>query len=183
MRQAEFPVSSQKTTLVAKYGKRNEFLVTYNPSLQQRICTNEMACYFGDFPTLATIRGYGDNTPVAWLIPQLYNLSEFCGCKDKLQGESLEECAGIISSNYYYLKVSEIMLFLYRFKAGRYGHFYGSVDPLVIMTTLKTFMQERSEAYFRKEQEDRAKRDEESKKNAISYEEYCENKARRSKSV
>jgi hypothetical protein len=147
--------------------------MAYSPAAQRTLCSDKQLCLFGNFPTLADInKEYGTQTSVAWLIPQLLDLSEFCGCKDKLQGESLEECAWLIAQNYFFLKVSEVMLFFNYFKQGKYGRFYGSVDPLVIMTSFQDFIRERYDAYFAHESELNKKRSEEQKKNSISHAEY-----------
>ncbi len=139
-----------------------------------KLCAEPDLCFFGKFPTLEMLkRAYGNNAAAYWLIPQLNNLSEFCGQKDKLTGIPLEETAWMISNEFFYMKVSEIMLFFYRFKSGRYGRFYGSIDPLIIMTALKEFANERIMAYNRREQKLRERQEEESRKNAISWEEYC----------
>lgn len=176
MQQASSQNSLQRTnaTLVAKYGDETAFLEKFNPSFQMEICGNTKDCFFGDYPTLATIKAnYGDTVPRAWLIPQLYNLSEYCGVKDKLEGTPLKETAFVIATEYYYLKVSEMMLFFYRFKTGRYGRFYGNVDPLVIATALREFVKERNAEYDRQEKEERERQAEISSKNAITWEEYC----------
>lgn len=89
---------------------------------------------------------------VMWLLPQLYDLSEYCGVKNKLQGKPLEGCAHVIATEFYYLKVSELMLFFHRFKSGRYGKFYGTVDPLVITSALREFDAERGEAIYKHDQ-------------------------------
>lgn len=68
------------------------------------------------------------------------------------------------------------MLFIYRFKAGRYGRFYGSVDPLVIVESLRKFCEERSYAYDKHDAEIREQREKEDSKNAITYEEYLKRK-------
>lgn len=169
------PASEQKTMLlVSKYGDRNSFLNIFTPDYQRQICADTDACFFGDYPTLAVLKkAYGNNAPVMWLIPQLYNLSEYCGCKEKLQGWSLEECAYVIATEFYYLKISELMLFFNHFKAGRYGRFYGSVDPVVITTSLREFLCERAFAYERHEQEKRQKREADSCKKSTTWEEYC----------
>lgn len=160
--------------LVNKYGSRESFLTAYNPSYQKVVCGNTNECYFGDYPTLSTLKaGYGDNAPVMWLIPQLYNLSEFCGCKEKLQGTPLEECASVIATEFHYLKVTELMLFFHRFKSGFYGRFYGSIDPLIITTSLRSFLKERVLVYDRHEREERDRRRDEERKNAVTWEEYC----------
>ena len=179
-RQASSPDLQRKTMLVSKYGSREDVLKRYNPDYQREICGNADACFFGDYPTMAELRlAYGKNAPVMWMIPQLYNLSEYCGCREKLQGKPLEECAYIISNEFYYLKVSELMLFMYRFKAGRYGRFYGSVDPLIITESLRKFCEERWYAYEQREKEEREKREREEAKNAITYEEHLRRKKER----
>lgn len=167
-------VCSKRTDLLkSRYGPLENFLRAHNPSTQLAVCENSSDCIFGDHPTLATVRAaYGYNAPIAWLVPQLYNLSEYCGCKDKLNSSQLEELAGILTANYYWLKVSEMMLFFHRFKSGMYGRFYGSIDPLVIMSSMRTFVGERNVEIDRHEREESARRLAESRKNAITYTEY-----------
>lgn len=162
--------------MVKKFGTRESFLVTYNPDFQRKICATAEVCYFGDYPTLSELKVYGERMATAWLIPQLYNLSEYCGCKEKLQGKSLEECAFIIATEFYYLKISEIMLFFHRCKTGAYGRFYGSVDPFIILTSLRQFTKERVFAYEKHESELRQRQREENRKNAVPYEEYLKMK-------
>lgn len=147
--------------------------MAHNPEMQLAICKNADGCWFGEYPTLARLdKEYGSNSASYWLVPELTNLSEFCGCKDKLTGTSLKECAVIISQQYYYLKISELMLFFYRFKSGRYGRFYGAVDPLAIMEALREFTHERDAAYDRHENEMRMRQYDIDRRNAVSYEEY-----------
>lgn len=138
-----------------------------------RLCADAQDCLFGDYPTLADLRNdYGDNTAKIWLIPQLYNLSEFCGVKDKLEGTPLEETAFVIATEYYYLKISELMLFFHRFKSGKYGRFYGSVDPLIITTALRDFIRERNVEIDRYEQCQKQAIYDAEKSLAITREEY-----------
>lgn len=169
------PDSWQKMTL-AKLGTREEFLEKFNPNYQQEICANTDECFFGDYPTLVQLKQYGVNMPVMWLLPQLYNLSEYCGCKDKLTQAQMMECAYVIATEWYYLKISEVMLFFHRFKSGRYGRFYGAVDSMTITSSLWTFVKERNSALIRHDQEEREKREKESMKNAITWEEYSMSK-------
>lgn len=163
---------SQKE-IAKKKSDKAKFMMAYSPAAQRTLCSDKQLCFFGAFPTLADInKEYGTQTSVAWLIPQLLDLSEFCGCKDKLQGESLEECAWLIAQNYYFFKVSELMLFFNYFKQGRYGRFYGSIDPLVIMSMICKFARERGDAYTEYENEKNMQRLEEQKNNSISHAEY-----------
>lgn len=170
-------VYSQKTGLVKKYGEAKDFLVQFNPNYQREICGSVKQCLFGDYPTLGKLKAYGDKFPMTWLVPQLYNLSEYCGCRDKLKGAALEDCAFTIATEFQYLKVSEVMLFLHRFKAGKYGRFYGSVDPLTITNAMHSFVKERHYAYLQHESEEREKEREQWAKEAVSREEYLRMKA------
>ena len=163
----------RKAEILSKYNKRESFLQAYNPDLQMKICKDKIACFVSTSPNLRELNvSYGDMTAAIWLTPQLYNLSEFCGCKEKLTGNSLKECAHVIASEFAFLKVTELMLFFYWFKSGKYGKFYGSVDPLTITLSLRTFLDERVAilADIRRKEEDRIR--EEGRKNAISREEY-----------
>lgn len=167
--------SLQKTKqneIVKNSESQKKFLLEFSPAVQERITSDIDLCYFGKFPTLAESKRMGSNTPVMWLMPQLFNLSEYCGCRDKMTKEQLYECASLIASEYYYLKISELMLFFRRFKLGKYGRFYGSVDPMIITTSLRTFVAERNEAYSAHEFLILKKKMEEDTKNSITYEEY-----------
>jgi len=148
-------------------------MTLFNPDLQMKICRDDQLCFFGDAPILSEINmAYGEMTSTMWLIPQLYDLSEYCGVKDKLEGKSLEECASVIASEFYFLKVSELMLFFHRFKSGRYGKLYGSVDPLAITTSLREFLKERAREIERRKSMEMEAEERESRKNAISRDEY-----------
>jgi len=145
-----------------------------SPSYQTEICHDDRLCIMGNYPTLAEINTeYGRRTAKTWLIIQLYDLSEYCGVKEKLTGKPLEECAYVIATEFFHLKVSELMLFFHRFKSGKYGKFYGSVDPLVICRSLREFVCERNNALDHYEKEERQKQLEEEMKHAVSWQEYC----------
>lgn len=174
MRPTSWPALPQQTNLLSKeYGTLNEFLVRFNPSQQITVRADTELCFFGDYPTLASIKAsYGSNAPAMWLVPQLKDLSEYCGCKEKLSGTPLEECACVIAAEFYYLKISEIMLFFHRFKSAKYGRFYGTIDPLIIIQSLYEFLKERNAAIDRAEREKEAQMREDWKKDGISIEDW-----------
>lgn len=168
----------KREQIIIRYGERQSFFTVFNPDLQAKACQFPDRCFFGTAPTLADINiTYGETTATMWLIPQLYDLSEYCGCREKLQGKPLEQCAAVIAAEFFYLKVSEMMLFFHRFKSGRYGRFYGSVDPLIITTSLRDFIKERGDAYAKHEQEERERKENEYKSNVVSYQEFLEMEA------
>lgn len=150
--------------LLRKYGDRNGFLQKVNPSVQTAFALHPDICYFGDYPTLTELNNaYGRSMASQWLVAQLTNLSEFSGARD-VTAIQLEELARIVAQEYHWLKITELLLFFYKFKTGRYGRFYGSVDPLVITTALREFVGERNAAYTRHEQQERERIEEEERR-------------------
>ena len=183
--QKSLPNLQPKNNAITKaYGSREQFLVTFNPDLQREVCGDIKLCFCGGAPSLGLLNAtYGERTATMWLVPQLYNLSEYCGCRDKLQGEPLKDCASVIAMDFYYLTVTELMLFFHWFKSGRYGRFYGSVDPLVITTSLREFVRERNILIDRYEQDEMHRKEEEERRKhpPITYEEHLRLKAAREK--
>ena len=151
----------------------NDFLQRFSPAVQFAICADIRQCHLGDYPRMSEVNlAYGSQASVAWLIPQLHNLSEFVGAKEKLRNESLKECAVIIANEYGRLRISELMLFFYRFKTGHYGRFYGNVDPVIIIDALRQFVRERNDFIDRLEREEYWKKLEEDRQKSCTYEEY-----------
>ena len=150
-----------------------EFLKEFNPSKQEEFYLNERKAYMGDYPTLRQLdEQFEKRSSVAWLIPQLFNLSEYCGCKDKMTAGMIEECASVIAAMFGKLKISEVMLFFFLFKGGKYGKFYGAVDPITITCAMNEFMVKRAtdrDFYEREQERERLLSDME---NTMTYAEY-----------
>ena len=129
---------------IEKYGNRQKFMETFNPDCQQLTTMSERKTYCGTAPALSVVRAaYGNGTAKSWLVIQIEDLSKFAGVRDKMNTRQLEQIAEVILSNWYYLKVTEFMLFINQFKAGRYGRFYGVVDAMAITEALQKFCAER----------------------------------------
>lgn len=151
-----------------------EILDKYHPDFLFRKQVTVDDCYFGDYPTIAQLGAEFDRKfPAAWMMAHLHDLSEFCGCKEKLSGHALQQCASTISMEFYWLKVTELMLFFHQFKSGKYGRFYGSVDPLVITTSLREFLNDRGVAYEKHYCEEEERKASMQPKRGVSWEEYC----------
>lgn len=124
--------------------------------MQVQYCRDVQRCYFGKAPSIALIgSAYGRNTAEGWLEIQLENLSEFAGCKEKMNPAQISEMAAMIMEDYSHYKLTEFMLFFQKFKRCEYGKFYGAVDPMVIMQALRQFNDERNFMYDRKASEER----------------------------
>ena len=114
------------------------FCTMFNPDLQQVVADNIDRAMFGTAPMLCVLdAAYGDGAAVQWLVPQLHNLCVCVGVKTKLDDVQLTHLAHMIRKEFGYLKATEVMLFLWRFKAGHYGELYGTVDPVRIMRALR----------------------------------------------
>lgn len=94
---------------------------------------------------------YGLKIAETWMQIQLNDLSEFSGCRDKINERQICELASKMVLEYGFLKMTEFMLFFQKFKSGEYGRFYASVDPMLIFQGLKMFCAERLMEYDRKE--------------------------------
>lgn len=150
-----------------------EYISKYSPNKQSLFCTNSDLCITGNSLTLSELdKEYGKLSSNIFLVPHLTDIAIFSNCREVMTDRQVKELAAIITVNYYYLKVTEIMLFCFRFKSGRYGTFYGSVSPMTIMIALSQFIRERNEAIFRIESEERKQRSEQERRYAVSYEEY-----------
>lgn len=108
----------------------------------------------GSAPVLSRLRvAYSDDIIESWLEIQLNDLAEFSGCKEKQSIAQRTETARLIITNFYYLKVTELMYFFQLFKSGFFGKFYGVVDGLVIMESLRKFLAIRMDEITKAERE------------------------------
>lgn len=157
-----------------RYGKEGTALLShYNADFLLRNHISMEDCHFGNYPTLSELdMKAGGSLSAAWLMAQLHDLSEYCGCKDKLEGHALRQCASIIASDFGYLKVTEILLFLHRFKSGRYGRFYGSIDPIVITASLRDFLDERRHTLRRRQQQQDEQERQRHRSECVTWEQY-----------
>lgn len=119
-------------------------MVTFNKHIQLKVALNPERAYLGKAPSVNNIRkAYSLEILTVWIIAQLEDVNDFVGVREKMTLAQMEHIAHIVITEYGYLKASELHLFLYRLKAGRYGIFYGCIDPLVITRALTQFMQQR----------------------------------------
>ena len=83
---------------------------------EKTYCTHVWRCVLGTAPTMGQVNAaYGGHTASAWLVPFLWDVSEFCGCKEKFTKAQMEELAYVIVDGYHWLKVTEMMLFFWWF--------------------------------------------------------------------
>lgn len=174
----------KKTLIVSKFGDKDQFLQRVNPQTQTSFALKPQRAVMGDYPTLTDIcLAYGKTFAEQWLYPQITDLSVFTGAKN-LDKEQVRSLASVIAAEYRYLKVTELLLFFHRFKAGHYGRFYGSVDPMVITCAIRDFIKERNTIIDQCERDaNNQKYELDSKMPKMSYEEYLKLKQLENKEV
>lgn len=138
---------------------------------------DEKDCIIGNYPTLFAInQTYGKGASEEWLTYVWTSLSEYAGNKGKLTDYQLREMAISTVMDFGFLKITEIMLFCRRVKAGKFKNIFGvNVDPLQLMTYLETFVEERNIMLSRYEQEEREERERKEREQCppMSYQEWC----------
>ena len=166
-------VEKQRGLLVRqRFGTEESFLTKVNPDTQVFFGKEANKAIMGDYPTLNDLnKAYGEGFAADWLIPQLYDLSTHTGAKNLTERQQ-ESLAVLIATEYRHLKVTELLLFFYRFKAGHYGHFYGTVDPMVITCALRDFVAERNSLITACEQRRLEQLSEQRRQTAITYEQW-----------
>lgn len=122
-----------------------DFMERVNPSAQPSFAKHPEKAIVGDYPLLADLdTTYGREASSTWLLAHVADMTMFTGAKN-LDERQQEQLADVLAVECQGLKVTELMLFFYRFKTGRYGRFYGAVDPMVVTTALQDFLRERRE--------------------------------------
>ncbi len=164
-------------SLRERYGTQNQFLNLFNPGKQSMYCRDRDRCFDSQAPSLNQIQAaYSRELAESWIEIQIFDLTRYTGIKEKPSNEHIESCASVIVQEYGYLKITEIMLFFHLFKAGIFGRFYGSYDNLVLMDSLRQFIDYRNKELRRIEQEkSRLAREEEyrrRKQESVSYQEW-----------
>ena len=148
--------------VLSRYGNGLQFAKTFNPSLQKVCALNKERSFLGEAPSIAALlQAYPEKQVFAWIMAQLENLNDFSGVNGKIEPGQMIEVAGIIETEYYFLKASELLLFFHMLKGGEFGVFYGNIDPVVICRALiefKAYRRQQLEIYDREIQ--RKKREE-----------------------
>lgn len=166
-----------------KYPDPAQFILDYNPDLQFKIvrcnATHADLALNLEIPSLGLLAStYGDETPLEWLKIQFGTLNDFAEVSTKIAKAQLEELAAIFLSEYYYINAAEICFFIARFKSGKYGRFYGAIDPMKITSAMLEYISERRKGIDRHEREQyrlqRQKEVEVRWNDRISYAEYLE---------
>lgn len=98
---------------------------------------------------------YGEKAVLALIQAWVFDLGNFVGVKEKANESQLRELSELFYEEAYFLNLAELGLFFNRVKRGKYGEFFGAIDPLKILKFLDEFLSERNQAVgeLRKEED------------------------------
>lgn len=118
----------------------------FSPGRQSEMATDPDRCMTDEsVPTISVaVNAYGHQGLVGWVMAHLEDCVQAAGVRDKVEAKTMVDTAEAIVTNYPFLRLSEVLLFFSRFKAGRYGRFYGVTDLMVVTTALSQYAEERS---------------------------------------
>lgn len=97
-----------------------------------------------DSSALATIRkeqGQEATEEVLYLL--LTGLVNFFNVGKTMSAVQIRETARLILSDYYFLKIADLQLFVDKFKKGEFGALFDRLDGGVILSAIKTYCEER----------------------------------------
>jgi hypothetical protein len=174
------------TEITTMYGSFVQLSNKFSYANKNVFVQDAMACFRRDSPTFVRIDlTYGKGSSANWIYNILQGMFVFLGVtNDKFSKEQIYNLSCNIYANYKTLKVVEFLLFVTKFEAGKYGRFYGDTSyALVVGDALNQFMVEREHYYADIERERAEKKREESKKGAITFEEYKRMKEAKGESV
>ena len=172
-------ITQHSTSSGQVYESKDEFLIKFNPQKQNEYIKHFDRCFIGKALRLTDVAGaYEAKTAIFWIKIQLLDLALFTGVK-KPSDEQITMLCETILANYGFLKVTELMVFFSKFKAGQFERFFGNFDAMVITNSLATFIELRKtwkfEAYQHQENEKREKRHE----NIVPMPDYLQQKIKK----
>lgn len=149
---APTPLLPAAAATIERYGADAAGMArAFAPQLQADFARNPDLCMTDErVPQLSVAaNAYGRKAVVGWLIGQLEDLFRMAGARTASDLGAIQTAAEAVLTAYPQLRLTDIMLFLTRFKAGVYGRFYGQTDPLVVTEALGKYWDERLAAMRR----------------------------------
>ena len=148
-------------------------------------CPTVDCCSKIDSPTLGTLSlaypsavdEYGNTIQspcIVWMRAQFTEVSAFANVREKMSDWQLDNLCLQILGEFPSLTMMEFVLFCARLRSGVYEKFFGNIDPMRIMMSFRSFIEDRRQDYNRRYEEERKakmERDaEEARCNAVGIE-------------
>jgi len=149
--------------------KPSQITAEYSVDLQVLImsaCPTVDCCAKVESPTLSILqqaypafsKSNGENVEsvaISWMQGHLIAVSSFCNVREKMSDWQLKALCQQILTDYPTTTMVEFVLFCARLRSGMYEDFYGSVDPMRIIKSFRSFQEDRRRDYCKKYDEER----------------------------
>lgn len=133
-----------KNDIFLNYQTASSLLCNYPVESIPTYAAKEEDCVMGDAPTIRAIqKKFGDDCMVKWMGDMLDFFMKASNIREA-SSVQLGMTIQIILSKYGSLKITEMMLFGFKFLSGDYEKFYGSFDTQAITRSLARFMEYRN---------------------------------------
>lgn len=129
-----------------KYPTFSKVAAVYSSSLQPMLLSDLEKAYSEKSPTVSDLdRMYCEGSSALWVKTQLLTLDFASSLKESADIKALEEFSQLFVCQYPSIKLTEFLLFIARFKLGRYGKFYGYFDTITVGDAFRKFLRERND--------------------------------------
>lgn len=120
--------------------------MAFSSSLSAILLSDIEKAYSDKSPAIGDIdRIYGNGSSFVWIKTQILGIDFVSSTKESADNDAVNEFAQLFSRQYSHIKLTEFLLFIARFKLGRYGKFYGYFDMLTIGEAFRKYLKERSD--------------------------------------
>lgn len=117
-----------------------EFRSAYGSKNMYAYAMDEERCHIGRAPRLIdAMYMYGRTAVLATVDDLMQSLINFTSAKVRLTNDQRQRLAWVIVTQYGHLRITELILFVVKAQAGKFGKFYNQIDPLDITTALDSW--------------------------------------------
>lgn len=152
-------IDSESIAKLKQNYRMSELLDVFNTDLQDEIssaCVSIYQCRLLKSPKLITIEyAYGKDAVILTMRTHLIRVSEFVGVRDKIGDWQMKALCSQLYGAFPNITLTEFILFCARLRAGKYGKFYGSVDPQMVIQAFDEFIEGRKHDYIEGRNNDR----------------------------
>lgn len=127
-----------------KYSTFEELSCRFSKDVQAVLLNNTEVAFFSDTPTIGLVsKTFGLDNAILWVKTQILTIDLYNGTSRDGDYDAIGEASNLFVREYGYIKLTEFLLFVARFKLGIYGKFYGSFDLITLGTSFKEFLKEK----------------------------------------
>lgn len=167
---------------IEEFGEQYALFLNKYPTLQKRISsvpTVYDSVKNGGISFVEIDKYFKEGASEWWIKTMVIDLFMVLGAFDATTPYQFKAIAQRIRQEYYHVSPGELTRFFYEFSIGEYGEIFvgKTVNPQKLFIALDKYMgkvyEKRVEIEGKKNLERQKKADEEARRNAVSYEEYC----------